>query len=87
VLSEPESSWIDWQEEYSAVVAGYDRLAGADCRVEGHADAGLAALEAPEPLHSVALASHAAGADVMVRGRGGVGGCGCLGLLHARVHA
>ncbi|GBF97371.1 hypothetical protein Rsub_11018 [Raphidocelis subcapitata] len=66
VLTEPESVWVDWQEEYSAVVAGYDQLAGAGCRAEAFPEVGLAVMEAPAPLHSVALASHAAGADVLL---------------------
>lgn len=68
VLEDPETSWADWQDEYTQVVGGFDELlhAAGNCSVETVKKIGLAVVQAHEPAHYYSVWSHTHGMDVVL---------------------
>uniref|UniRef100_A0A7S3R957 Oxidation resistance protein 1 n=1 Tax=Dunaliella tertiolecta TaxID=3047 RepID=A0A7S3R957_DUNTE len=66
-LTNPESHWQDWQDEYKQVTSGFDQLLlSPDCSVQLIKKLGFAVIQCPEPLHYYSLFSHTLGADVVL---------------------
>ncbi|KAF5829336.1 hypothetical protein DUNSADRAFT_16212 [Dunaliella salina] len=66
-LTNPESHWQDWQDEYKQVTSGFDRLLlSPDCSVQLIKKLGFAVIQCTEPLHYYSLFSHTLGADVVL---------------------